>query len=95
MSKAFKLGQTVATRGVADRMATDPRFSGFVIRSFERFTQADWGDTCSEDSQSNDLAVKNGDDRILASYKDKNGCEIWIITEWDRSVTTILFPNEY
>ena len=45
----------------------------------------------------NDNAVKNGDDRILAAYKNSGpkAWKIWIITEWDRSYTTILFPDEY
>jgi hypothetical protein len=42
----------------------------------------------------NDQAVKNGDDRIMGVYPTDEG-DIWIITEWDRSVTTILFPSEY
>ena len=47
--------------------------------------------------QQNDNAVANGDDRILAAYKKKDGkaWKIWIITEWDRSATTVLFPDEY
>ncbi len=45
----------------------------------------------------NDAAVKNGNDRILAAYKNSGpkAWKIWIITEWDRSYTTILFPDEY
>ena len=53
------------------------------------------GNTCPDDTKMNDEAVKNGDDRILAVYEDKKYGKIWIITEWDRSVTTILFPSEY
>lgn len=95
MNKGFKLGQMVATRRVADRMADDEAFAGFVNKSLNRYMRGDWGETCGEDSKMNDSAVKNGDDRILASYIDSNGCKIWIITEWDRSATTILFPDEY
>ena len=43
----------------------------------------------------NDKTVKNGDDRILAMYEDEKYGKIWIITERDRSATTILFPSEY
>lgn len=42
----------------------------------------------------NDDAVKNGDDRIFARYNNEEG-DIYIITEWNREVTTILFPSEY
>lgn len=53
------------------------------------------GDTCNVDAKMNNDAIRNGD-RILAVYTQKNtDVTIWIITEWDRSVTTILFPNEY
>lgn len=95
MSKRFSLGQVVATRRVADRIATDDAFARFTTRSLAKYQHCDWGDLGKDDAEMNDLAVKNGDDRILASYIDKNGCKIWIITEWDHSVTTILFPDEY
>ena len=55
----------------------------------------DWGDLCKEDKALNDSALANGNDRILSSYTNENDVKIWIITEWDRSVTTILFPEEY
>lgn len=91
----FELGQLVATRGVDDLMRKDNKFREFVIASFNRYKICDWGDTCDEDKESNDEALKHGD-RLLAVYKDsRTGKTIWIITEWDRSVTTILFPEEY
>jgi hypothetical protein len=46
------------------------------------------------DMQSNDDAVKTGNDRILAAYNTSEG-KVYIITEWDRSYTTLLFANEY
>lgn len=77
-------------------MDEDIWFASFVYQSFERYILCDWGDTCEEDKQSNEYAVKHGE-RILAKYKDASHADwrIWIITEWDRSVTTILFPDEY
>lgn len=94
MSK-FKLGQLVATRKVAERAETDLDFYDFVCESIRSYISCDWGDTCDEDKRMNDDAVKNGE-RILAVYiQRKTGEKIWIITEWDRSVTTILFPSEY
>lgn len=70
-------------------------FKRFVFQSLERFRQCDWGDTCDEDKKANDRAVKVGE-RILAVYTyPKTGEKIWIITEWDRSYTTVLFPDEY
>lgn len=89
----FKLGQLVVTRAIDERMDSDLGFQDFVKQSLSRYIHRDWGDTCREDSRANDLAVRNGE-RILAVYIYK-GETIWIITEWDRSVTTILFPSDY
>lgn len=90
----FDLGQTVMTKGVAIAVNEDKEFRKFVQESFKKYCEADWGDTCEEDKELNDQALESGD-RILAVYK-KEGLEtIWIITEWDRSATTILFPHEY
>ncbi len=91
----FKLGRLVATRGVDTLMREDNKFREFVVASLNRYQICDWGDTCDEDKRSNDETLKDGN-RLLAVYKDpRTGKTIWIITEWDRSVTTILFPEEY
>lgn len=90
----FDLGQTVMTRGVANAFNEDKEFRKFVDESFMKYCNADWGDTCEEDKELNDQALKSGD-RILAVYKKEGLKTIWIITEWDRSATTILFPDEY
>ena len=93
----FHLGQLVATAGVAEAMRENPDFDAFVQASLARYLQGDWGDLEESDKKMNDAAVKNGDDRILAAYKKNDGkaWKIWIITEWDRSATTVLFPDEY
>ena len=91
----FKLGMTVITNGINDKMIADPDFRTFLMDSLEKFMDQDWGDTCEEDKRSNDYAVKH-DERILAVYiYPKTEEKIWIIIEWDRSTTTILFPSEY
>lgn len=91
----FEIGQLVATRGIADRMSSDKEFAEFVLASLKRYTRCDWGDTCEEDKRENDYALKNGE-RLLAVYvSQKSDATIWIITEWDRSATTILLPEEY
>ena len=54
----------------------------------------DFGDVSEEDWELNEEAVDTGD-RILSAYHDRNGVKFWIITEWDRSATTILLPSEY
>ncbi len=90
----FNFGQLTATRAVAERFEVDKDFKIFVTESFQRFIECDWGDVCDEDKALNDNSVINGE-RLLGSYTANDGTKIWIITEWDRSYTTILFPNEY
>lgn len=60
----------------------------------ERHCNKDWGEMDEEDKVLNDAAVENGEDRFFSIYETCKG-RIWIITEADRSVTTILFPSEY
>lgn len=97
MSKQkFELGQTVMTRGIADAMEGSFTFRVFVVNSMKRYMQCDWGEMSEDDKELNDAALKKGDDRIFAAYtQPETDTKIWIITEWDRSVTTILFPDEY
>lgn len=93
MSK-FPLGQTVMTRGVADLIGANTKFAQFVTKMFARHCNGDWGDLCDEDKQENEYALKNGE-RLFSKYDFDGETSIYIITEWDRSVTTILFPYEY
>lgn len=90
----MKLGQILQTRGIHEESKADPAFLKEVQTAFARYQQGDWGDLCADDKQMNDDAAANGDDRILAAYNTSKG-KIYIITEWDRSATTILFANEY
>ena len=84
----FPYGRIAATRRVIDEL--DGRT---ISRLLTRHLHCDWGDVCDEDWKINDHAVKNGE-RLLSSYQV--GVEkVFIITEWDRSVTTILFADEY
>ena len=93
--KKFELGRVVMTRGIADRMEKDTAFSVFVALSLGSYSNGNWGNLDEEAKRSNDDAIKNGD-RIVAEYLyEEINEKIWIITEWDRSVTTILFPWEY
>lgn len=91
----FQLGKLVETRAVADRMQADKTFEKFVYSSLERYIDGDWSSIDDSDKALNDNAVKTGESRILAAYVDQTDTTIWIITEWDRSVTTILFPSDY
>lgn len=86
----FEIGRLVSTSGAID-LLNDTNTS--FIELLKRHTTGDWGDLCEEDKQANDAAVTTGD-RILSSY-DLRGRKVWIITEADRSVTTLLLPEEY
>ena len=99
VNPTFALGQLVMTRRVNDLVADDEEFSKFVVKSLNRHAKGDWGDVDDEDKQTNDYSLKAGM-RVLSAYNDdrfpKHGiATIWIITEADRSATTILFPDEY
>lgn len=90
----MELGQIVATKGIMGKIKQSEDFAKFVVGSMIRYKACDWGDLCKEDKAMNDSAVKNNDDRIVARYNNDEG-NIYIITEWDRSATTILFIHEY
>lgn len=95
----FQLGQVVMTCGIAARMQMDPTFARGVRSSLDRHTKGDWGDVGEESRRMNDDALeaeRNGEwsDSLFSLY-DIEDTEIFIITEADRSVTTILLPEEY
>ena len=84
----FPYGRIAATRRVIDELDAIT-----ISRLLSRHLRCDWGDLCDEDWAQNDHAVKSGE-RLLSSYQAA-GQKVFIITEWDRSVTTILFADEY
>ena len=87
--RSFALGQVVAT---AAAVATIPEEE--MTAALNRHVSCDWGDLCEEDRLTNELAVeKQG--RLMSVYETKAKTKFWIITEWDRSVTTILLPSDY
>lgn len=93
MKMKFRPGRIVATPGaleLLDKAGPNP-FSATGIMS--RHLTGDWGELCAEDKLANENALLNGE-RILSSYL-VSGEKLWIITEWDRSVTTLLRPEEY
>lgn len=95
----FRTGRTVMTRGIADTIQGDESFASEIIRSLDRHFSGDWGDLCEDDKKMNDEALaaeRRGEstDRLFSAYNigmDK----VYIITEYDRSVTTILYSDEY
>jgi hypothetical protein len=84
----FPLGQIVATANATAQL--DPES---IQEALTRHAAGDWGDVCPEDAKSNAEALKHGD-RLLSVYGTGEG-KFWIITEWDRSVTTVLMPEDY
>lgn len=90
----MKLGQVVVTRGANELMKSDVKFANFIFDCMGRYAIHDWGDLPESDKAMNDSAIKNNDDRILARYNHEWE-PIYVITEWDRSATTILFTSEY
>lgn len=87
----FRPGQIVMTPGVADLERQGKLFTAIYLR---RLLNGDWGDLSDLDRRANDAALKNGD-RLLSAYQVTPTLKLWIITEWDHSVTTLLLPDEY
>lgn len=97
--KAVLLGQVVFSMAINEHITTNSSFTQFAMNSLIRHSNCDWGDLCKEDKASNDLALLEGS-RLFSSYNIPEGAgtdqeKIWIITEWNRKATTIIFPNEY
>jgi hypothetical protein len=82
----FPLGRLLATPGA---IALGINFAPYI----NRHVHGDWGDVDSEDWQRNDASIEDGS-RIISAYQTAAG-RIWIITEADRAVTTVLLPTEY
>ena len=87
----FRLGQIVATAGalrLLDKHQSTP--SEYLLRH----VSGDWGSVPPEDAMANEEALKGGL-RVLSSYSIGEADKLWIITEADRSVTTLLLPADY
>jgi len=85
----FALGQIVATSNALAAIRPDE-----IAAGLKRHESGDWGEICGEDQQANDRALLEGE-RLFSAYRATNGTKFWIITEADRSVTTILLPEDY
>lgn len=91
------LGRIIATRGALDSAGPQR-----IAQCITAHAMGDWGCVCDADKRTNDLALQHGD-RILSAYpidpsrpsKGYGDNTLWVITEWDRSVTTALLPEEY
>ena len=85
----FRLGHIVATPNALTRLAQDD-----ILAAIQRHQAGDWGDVPEEDRQENELALQQGF-RLLSAYSSAQGVKFWIITESDRSSTTVLLPEDY
>jgi hypothetical protein len=87
----FHLGQIVATTGAQDALRRSSQSPGEFLTKHAR---GEGGDLDGHDTEANQTALREGG-RILSSYKTRLGDEVWVITEADRSSTSILLPSEY
>ena len=87
----FGMGQIVATPGALRELAAQGVNEWAYIR---RHAIGDWGELCDEDKAANEAALQDGE-RLFSHYNLPDGSHVWVITEADRSVTTILLPEEY
>jgi len=88
---SFCLGRILATKGA---LATCQHYSASPLDLLRRHAAEDWGDVCIEDLQANSQAIRSGE-RLLSAYQLSPQERIWVITEADRSATTLLLPGEY
>ena len=91
MTARFSLGQAVAT---PECLVTLEKSGQSPAEFLQRHLNGDFGELDIEDQQANEDALLHGE-RLLSSYRTKTGTKIWVITEADRSVTTLLLPEEY
>ncbi len=85
----FPLGRMLSTPGAWAELDSED-----VLKALRRHAAGDWGDVCEEDRAENEFALDKYL-RLFSVYRDRNGTKFWIITEADRSVTTVLLPAEY
>jgi len=83
------LGQIVATPAALGRVSQPD-----IVAALRRHAVGDWGEIDAHDRAANDDALKSNE-RILSVYRSTNGTTFWVLTEADRSVTTVLLPDDY
>ena len=85
----FQLGQVFATAGAVAAFPAET-----LLACLERHARGDWGDLDPEDRAANEAALSSGG-RLLSSYRVPERGKVWVITEHDRSATTVLLPEDY
>jgi hypothetical protein len=87
----FDLGRCYATPGAAEALQ---RARQSPLEFLGRHLKGDWGEIPQEDKEENELSLREGF-RLFSAYSTRTGTRLWVITEADRSVTTVLLPEEY
>ena len=85
----FQMGRIVSTPNAIQSLLNED-----ILIGIDRHQAGDWGDVSAEDRQANDHALVEGT-RLLSVYHTANGTKFWIITEADRSASTVLLPEDY
>jgi hypothetical protein len=88
-SKSFSLGRILLTAAVEEGIERSE-----IDAALGRHARGDWGDLCAADVRQNELALREGE-RLFSAYTDRHDTEFYIITEADRSATTVLLPGDY
>ncbi len=86
---SFPLGRLVMTANAVEKLSLNAIATGLL-----RHSRGDWGDVKDDDRRMNDLSLLNGL-QLHSSYRDRRGTAFWVITEADRSTTTVLLPADY
>lgn len=99
-NRCFDIGSVYIKSKVANKMVENDKFADFIIKALNYYVRKDWGDSCTADMKKvNEIALKKGFKLCAAynyvDYSTHMEYTIWIITESDRKLTTILFPEEY
>ncbi len=85
----FPLGRVLITPNAMESLHHDD-----VLTALGRHQRGDWGELGKEDKRENELSLERGF-RLLSAYTDRSNVKFWIITEADRSATTVLLPEDY
>ncbi len=85
----FRVGRIVATANAVRQLSQED-----VLMALSRHQSGDWGDVNAHDRTANEQALRSGL-RLLSAYMSSTGSRFWIITEADRSMTTVLMPEDY
>jgi len=90
----FKMGDVVITEEIDRLIKSFPKFKNYVCKCVERHSECDWGNMEEAEKKENRFAIKHGE-RIFSAYKSDRYPNIFVVTERDRSITTVLCAEEW